>query len=93
MQTPSKVYVVEEDGSIVGLHDDDMILPGATQEIERASIVEPNPNGTWFVRLTDAARNGKWAGHLVGDNYPTRTAALAAEVEFINKNILLEGVL
>ena len=83
-----QVFQVEEDGTIVGLYSDDMVLPAGVQEIERASVVEPNKDGTWYVQLTDSKRNGKWAGHVVGNKYVTRAEALAAEVDFINKNIL-----
>ena len=80
-----KVFCVEKDGTIIGLHDDDFIL--GTQEITRASNVEHAPDG-WYVQLTDDPLNGKWAGYEVGRGYATRAEALAAEVKFINENIL-----
>lgn len=98
-----KVIVIDEAG-MTSLWDDDMAGEGA--DIERASEVEPDGCGRWTVKLADSALNGCFAGqYLTGaDDAPVsrdmrmarrfdrRADALAAEVEFINRNILAKGV-
>ncbi len=75
------------DQGITALYDDDLDLEGQ-KEIERASTIEPGPDGKWHVILSNAKRNGALAGREIGNGFERRADALAAEVAFINKEIL-----
>jgi hypothetical protein len=87
MADTGEVFVCDVDGTVTTLYSDELIDLGAL-EISRASNVEPNPNGTWYVELTNNPLNGNHAGKRIGDGFKTREEAIQFEVNWINKNIL-----
>lgn len=86
MPGDEQVFVIEG-GTITTLYHDDLVQLGQNK-IERASIVEPDENGKWFVQLTDSELNGEHKGKLIGSGFNTRQEALDFEVNFINEQIL-----
>jgi len=72
--------VIGPDGEITTLYQEvlDLAALGA-QRIERASHVEPDDQGRWWAQIID--------GPLLGP-FPFRSAALAAEVEWLLKHRL-----
>jgi len=83
----TSLLVIDADGDIQTLYNDSLQNLGEVVAVARASNVEPGPGG-WDVVLTDEPRNGEFIGTVVGLGYKTRQAALDAEVDFINANIL-----
>ena len=82
-----QLIVINAEGDIQTLYNDNLHALGRVHDVARASHVEPGPDG-WDVVLTDEPRNGAWAGHVVGRGFGKRSDALAAEVAFINEHIL-----
>lgn len=90
-----KIYCIDEDG-IHGLWDDDLCVGLGEAKNERASDVEPTPDGKWVVRL-------KWPRHYLCEGFThhedihyakkfdRRDNAIAYEIEFFNKKLLQTG--
>jgi hypothetical protein len=85
----TEVYCFDTGGTMTGLYSDRNADLGK-QHIRRASNVEPDQNGKWYVELSNDPLNGVHAGKLIGSGFATREAALEFEVEWINKNILAQ---
>jgi hypothetical protein len=74
------VVVVTPEGIIRTLYHEEWALAAlGLLHIERASHVEPTPEGQWLARIID--------GPVLGP-FPTRSAALAAEVEWLSETRL-----
>lgn len=85
------VYRIDVDGNIHGLYSDDVAQLGS-REIARASNVEPDANGKWFVQLTDDPRNGEHRNKIIGKDFESRDEAIKFEVKWIEENIIAKGV-
>ena len=74
---------VEPDGTVTHIYTEklDLSVIGKAQT-RRASHVEPNDNNEWTADMV-LSNNGPILGP-----FPTRSEALAAEVEWLEKNIL-----
>ena len=71
---------VAPDGSIRCLYTEALDLPAiGSCRIQRASNVNPDETGKWWADIVD--------GPLLGP-FPTRSAALTAEIEWLEENIL-----
>jgi hypothetical protein len=71
-------------GFVRAIHSDRLSLASLGQvKISRASHVEPNEKGRWFA---DMAPVGGPRLDNNGKGYGTRSAALRAEVEWLNKH-------
>jgi hypothetical protein len=77
--------VIEPDGSIRAVYDEtlDLSLLGQVS-IARGSHVEPDKQGQWFADLSPVA------GPILGP-FPARSAALAAEREWLETHWLLSS--
>ena len=73
------VVVVDVDGSIVSVYSDALRFEGRAA-IRRASHVEPTADSTWTADLSPVG------GPVLGP-YTTRTAALAAEYEYLTHRL------
>lgn len=70
------------DGTVSALYTEDIDLAAiGTARIARASHVEPTASGEWTADMSPSG------GPLLGP-YTTRSAALAAEVEWIEAHVL-----
>lgn len=76
MQTIS--LCVRADGRVTGIYDDELagLCDEGKARIERASHVEPAPDGGWTADL------GPVGGPVLGP-FPLRAEALAAEVQWL----------
>ncbi len=73
---------VKPDGTVVHIYTDKVNLSGIGETtIKRASHVEPNKDNKWEADMSPSA------GPLLGP-FDTRSEALAAEVAWLEKNIL-----
>lgn len=79
-----KVFIVEPDATILTMYDDNMVGLGK-HTITRASEVEADTEGKWFVKLGNDPELGEHAGRVIGQGFSTRQAALDFEVQFINQ--------
>lgn len=86
MSTP-RCYRVDPAGNVVCLYSDDGPDLGPATVV-RASDVEPGPDGTWQVTLSDHAENGALRRRVIGTGFKRRRDALAFEVDFIHNEIL-----
>lgn len=76
------VLRVYPDGIIRALHDDRLNLADIGRfRVARASWVEPDPNGKWWVDLDNSR------GPILGP-YSTRAEALRAEVTWLERHRL-----
>ena len=77
------LIVLDEDGTIRFIHDDDLalLLACGAASIARASHVEPNEQAQWEADLEPVG------GPTLGP-FPTRRAALQAEVAWLNEHVL-----
>lgn len=76
------VIRVYTDGIIRALHDDRLNLADIGRfRVARASWVEPDPNGRWWVDLDNSR------GPILGP-YSTRAEALRAEVAWLERHRL-----
>lgn len=82
-----EVYSIDETGGILTLYSDELVALGE-MKISRASNVEPDESGKWYVQLSDDPALGEHKGKIIGNGFTTRAEALAFEVAWINKNIL-----
>jgi hypothetical protein len=74
------VVVVTPEGIIRTLYHEEWALATlGLLHIERASHVEPTPEGQWLAQII--------SGPILGP-FPTRSAALAAEVEWLSESRL-----
>jgi hypothetical protein len=74
------VVVVTPEGIVRTLYHEEWALAAlGLLHIERASHVEPTPEGQWLARIID--------GPVLGP-FPTRSAALAAEVDWLSRERL-----
>lgn len=75
--------VVEEDGTLTGIYNDDLadLLAQGQATVRRASHVEPAPGGGWEADMSPVG-----GGVLTG--FALRSEALAAEVAWLNENVL-----
>jgi hypothetical protein len=74
---------IEQDGSLTFVHSDQvaaMLAPLGQVTIKRASHVEPNEQAQWEADMSPSG------GETLGP-FPTRTQALSAEVEWLNKKL------
>lgn len=72
--------LIEPDGTVTALYDEWLDLQAVgSLTLTRASHVDPDSEGQWWARLI--------AGPTLGP-FPTRTAALAAEVDWLNRHRL-----
>lgn len=82
-----KLYRIMPDGTLEGLYDDDFSSEIGEAKIKRASEVEfDGDKQGWTVRIL----LGDHAGKFLPGVYTKRKDALAAEVDFLNGE-LLEG--
>ena len=81
-------FVINSDGSITTIYSDDLAELCASQRIERASNVEADGLGKWYVQLSDSKLNGKFAGKIIGSGFTSRAEALKFEVQWLVENIL-----
>ena len=87
MASDLEVFIAA-DGTIEFIYDDDLVaafsgvLP--TPRTRRASFVEPTDNGRWSVDVTPTTR---CPAPDILDTYPTRTAALQAEVVWLSARL------
>jgi len=87
-----KLITVQENGDVLALYDDNLPALGK-QIINRASHVEPSPDGNgWNVTLSNHAANGPWKGQVIGRNIRTRREALDLEVKFIQDIIMHDRI-
>lgn len=83
--------VICDDGTIVGIYNDDLVglLSQGRAEVRRASHVEPADGGGWEADMRPAMGE---AGPVLrapdGQPFKTRAEALAAEVAYINREVL-----
>jgi len=71
---------IATDGTVRTLYTEAIQLDNiGTCTIRRASHVEPDQQGHWYAEMIDGPRLGP---------FPTRSAALAAEVNYLESNIL-----
>lgn len=83
--------VIEPDGTAVFIYNDELagLLAEGVAEVTRASNVEPMIGGGWEADMRPVAGE---AGPVLrgadGKGFALRADALAAEVEWINANIL-----
>jgi hypothetical protein len=74
---------VEPDGTVTHIYTEKLDLSGIGKaQTRRASHVEPNDNNEWTADMV-LSNNGPILGP-----FPTRSEALAAEVEWLEMNIL-----
>jgi hypothetical protein len=74
------VVVVTPEGIVRTLYHEEWALAAlGLLHIERASHVEPTPEGQWLAQIID--------GPVLGP-FPTRSAALAAEVDWLSRERL-----
>ncbi len=84
MRRPSSEVVITIEGAeLRWIYTDDAraLLTLGEARITRASHVEPHPAGGWIADLSPVA------GPTIGP-FPTRTAALAAERDYLNTHVL-----
>lgn len=76
--------IVGQEGDLQFIYDDELIelLCEGEPIIVRASHVEPNTRGQWLADL------GPSGGPILGP-FPLRNQALAAEVEWLEQNVLV----
>lgn len=83
--------VIEPDGTVVAIYSDDLagLLAEGVAEVTRASHVEPMSGGGWEADMRPVAGE---AGPVLrgadGKGFALRADALAAEIEWINKEVL-----
>jgi hypothetical protein len=74
------VVVVTPEGIVRTLYHEEWALAAlGLLHIERASHVEPTPEGQWLAQIID--------GPVLGP-FPTRSAALAAEIDWLSETRL-----
>ena len=74
------ILAIATDGTVRSLYTETLDLAQiGTMTIKRASHVEPDEAGNWFAEMVEGPTLGP---------FPTRSAALAAEVEYIERNTL-----
>ena len=74
--------VIDEEGTVKTLYTEAIDLDAiGTATIARASHVEPIPDGRWTADM------GPVGGPILGP-FPKRSHALAAEVEWLEANVL-----
>lgn len=83
--TPTReiTLFINEDGGIMFVHDDEVaesLDTGIPPLIRRASHVEPTTDGKWSVDVAPIA--GSPTPMVIG-TWPSRNAALCAEVEWV----------
>lgn len=72
---------IDPTGVITCLYDEAIALPALGKlTIRRASHVEPDPDGQWWADLSPTG------GPRLG-SFPTRSAALQAEADWLNDNV------
>ena len=84
-----QVFVIQ-DGTVATTFGDDQLFPEGLgpARFNRASRIEPDANGKWFVQLSDDVLNGAFAGRVIGINFDTKAEAVRFEVDWINRYIL-----
>lgn len=87
-----KILIVDEDGAIIGVHDDDMPLVGGVRETKRSASVEPLPDGHWEITLADIPELGAWKKKKLKKKFDTRKEALEVELLLVQKILVaVEG--
>ena len=81
-----KIITVKPDGTMTFVYDDRLkgLMGHGQATIKRASHVEPTPDNQWTADMSPSG------GPVLGP-FPTRQAALDAEVEWINGHVLTEA--
>lgn len=85
--------IIKPDGTVVLLNTREAVelgeaLGGALPRAERASAVEQDADGYWRVTLSGHEQNGRHAGYTLPERFRVREDAIAAEVEFIEREVL-----
>jgi hypothetical protein len=78
-----KVFIIDEDATITTMFSDSLVDLGQ-HKISRASNVEPDPDGSWYVELCHDPIFGTQQGKRIGSGFKTRQEALDFEVNWIN---------
>lgn len=79
--------LIQPNGQIRCLYDEALDLSQfGPPRIVRASRVEPDPHGQWYADLIESH------GPVLGP-FPQRSAALAAERDWLQQQLFLEGCL
>lgn len=72
--------LIEPDGTVTTLYDERLDLSSLGElTLTRASHVDPDHEGQWWARLIEGPTLGP---------FPNRSAALAAEVDWLNRHRL-----
>ena len=76
------IFHAESDGTMRCVYGEAIKLQSlGSLDIQRASHVEPNPDGTWFADLSPV-------GGPQLENFPDRSTALKAERDWLENNWL-----
>lgn len=79
-----KTLVIETDGSITTIYDDDL-PPVGPRKMERAASVEPDEDGLWSVTMSYSELNGRIKGVKMASGTVSRAAALQTEHYIVEK--------
>jgi hypothetical protein len=85
------LLTIKPDGTVLSLYDDNLPDLGPRQ-ITRASRVEPDKTGKWFVKLSNSRFNGPFRNQVIVSGLASREAALHYERIFIEEEILCKNL-